>query len=91
MFIVECQSSIPWLTGTNHTCGIRYTTDPLYTGLLKQLIVMLNTPLSIQGLSVGVSYYFEFSLPLNDSLVIIEQTGFVAPTGRIYMTCMLHN
>ncbi len=91
MFIVECQSSIGWLTGANHTCGVRYTTDPLYTGLSKQFNVMLNTPLTIQKLSVNVTYYFEFSLPFNDSLVIIEQTEFLAPTGRIYMTCMLHN
>ncbi len=80
--MAECVSSTESVTGS-HVCSVRYTTDPLFTGLSDPLTTMLDTPLVISGLNVSITYYFEFSLLVNNSLTVIERTNFTPPISKL--------
>ncbi len=89
-FEVQCISTA--LTTSSQTCGVRYTTDPLLTGLSDEITSMLDTPFSIPGPSAGTTYYFEFSLLINSSLQVVDHISFIAPTRKInVLTLRFHN
>ena len=48
-FKFECKSTA--LSASGQTCSVRYTTDPLFTGLSDEVIAVLDTPFNILGLS----------------------------------------
>ncbi len=75
MFVVECESSTVSVAAGSE-CKVWYTTEPLYTGLSEQLNTTLDAPLEIPGLNASVTYYFEFSLLVNNSLSIVERNSF---------------
>ncbi len=78
-FEVECKSTA--LSASGQTCSVRYTTDPLFTGLSDEITSMLDTPFSIPGLSADTIYYFEFSLLVNSSLQVVDRISFIAQTS----------
>ena len=78
-FKVECISTA--LTTSSHICSVRYTTDPLFTGLSAKITSMLDTPFNIPRLSSDTTYYFEFSLLVNGSLQVIDRISFTAQTS----------
>ena len=73
-FVVECKSTA--LSASGQTCSVRYTTDPLFTGLSDEITSMLDTPFSIPGLSADTIYYFELSLLVNNSLQVVDRISF---------------
>ncbi len=83
-FKVECISTA--LTTSSQTCSMRYTTDPLFTGLSDEITSMLDTLFNIPGLSSDTTYYFEFSLLVNGSLQIVDRISFT-PQTSIKITC----
>ena len=80
-FVVECKSTA--LSASGQTCSVRYTTDPLFTGLSDEITSMLDTPFNISGLGADTTYYFEFSLLFNSSLQVVDHISFIAPTSKM--------
>ncbi|XP_064406008.1 uncharacterized protein LOC135351036 [Halichondria panicea] len=78
-FEVECISTV--LSASGQSCSVRYTTNPLFTGLSDEITSMLDTPFSIPGLSADTIYYFKFSLLVNSSLQIVDRISFIAQTS----------
>ncbi len=83
-FEVQCISTA--LTTSSQTCGVRYTTDPLFTGLSDEITSMLDTTFTIPGLSADITYYFEFSLLVNSSLKLVDRIHFTAQKGNNVLT-----
>ncbi len=81
VFVVECESSTVSVAAGSE-CRVQYTTEPLYTELSEQLNTTLDAPLEITGLNASVTYYFEFSLLVDNSLSVVEQNSFTVQPGE---------
>ena len=59
-------------------CTIRYTTDPDYGNLSNPITTLVGTaPVSLSLTTPGTIYYFEFSVLMNDTLLIVEQIEYM--------------
>ncbi len=54
-------------------CTIRYTTDPDYGNLSNPI----TTPVSLSLTTLDTMYYFEFSVLMNDTLLIVERIEYM--------------
>ncbi|XP_064406269.1 uncharacterized protein LOC135351235 [Halichondria panicea] len=58
-------------------CTIRYTTDPDYGNLSNPITTLVGTaPVSLSLTTPGTMYYFEFSVLMNDTLLIVERIQY---------------
>ncbi len=61
-------------------CTIRYTTDPDYENLsnpITTLTLVGTAPVSLSLTTPGTVYYFEFSVLMNDTLLIVERMEYM--------------
>ena len=59
-------------------CTIRYTTDPDYGNLSNPITTLVGTaPVSLSLTTPGTVYYFEFSVLMNDTLLIVERMKYM--------------
>ncbi len=65
-FACECFSN--GSLGTE-SCNVLYTTDPMYMDPLT-MVSPLNTNLKITGITSDTIHYFEFSVSVNDTLLV---------------------
>ena len=59
-------------------CTIRYTTDPEYGNLSNPITTLVGiTPVSLSLTTPGNMYYYEFSLLVNETLLIVERMEYM--------------
>ncbi len=59
-------------------CTIRYTTDPDYGNLSNPITTLVGTaPVSLSLTTPDTVYYFEFSVLMNDTLLIVERMEYM--------------
>ena len=59
-------------------CTIRYTTDPDYGNLSNPIMnSVATTPVLLSRITPGTMYYFEFSVLVNDTLLITERIEYI--------------
>ncbi len=81
---VQCLPIHRYFRG-NQTCTIRYTTDPEYGNLSNPIMNPVGkTPVLLSHVTPGSMYYFEFSVLVNDTLLIAERIEYVTESGGIY-------
>ncbi len=56
-------------------CTIRYTTDPDYGNAVTTLVG--TTPVSLSLTTPDTIYYFEFSVLMNETLLIVERIEYM--------------
>ncbi len=78
---VQCLPIYRYFRG-NHKCTIRYTTDPEYGNLSNPIMNPVGTtPVLLSHITPGSMYYFEFSVLVNDTLLITERIEYVTESG----------
>ncbi len=78
---VQCLPIHRYFRG-NQTCTIRYTTDPKYGNLSNPIMNPFGTtPVLLSHVTPGSMYYFEFSVLVNDTLLITERIEYVTESG----------
>ncbi len=64
------------------TCTIKYTTDPEYGNLSNPIMNPVGTtPVLLSRITPGSIYYFEFSVLVNDTLLITERIEYITESG----------
>ncbi|XP_064406307.1 uncharacterized protein LOC135351259 isoform X2 [Halichondria panicea] len=81
---VQCLPIHRYFRG-NQTCTIRYTTDPEYGNLSNPIMNPVGkTPVLLSHVTSGSMYYFEFSVLVNDTLLIAERIEYVTESGELF-------
>ncbi len=64
-------------------CTILYTTDPEYRNLSNPIMTLVGTtPVSLSLTTPGTMYYFEFSVWVPGTLLIVERIEYmITETG----------
>lgn len=73
--------------GFNTTCTLRYTNDSTYINISKSITHLSNGQFNISGLSLGTTYYFEFSFLVNNSLLITDRVQTTTKAKGELITC----
>ncbi|XP_064406250.1 uncharacterized protein LOC135351213 isoform X2 [Halichondria panicea] len=81
---VQCLPIHRYFRG-NQKCTIRYTTDPEYGNLSNPIINPVGTiPVLLSRITPGAMYYFEFSVLVNDTLLITERIEYITESGELF-------
>ncbi len=79
MFTGKCFSN--GSIGTSD-CNVSYTTDSTYNDTTTTLVSPLNTQFEITGLTSDAVYYFEFTVSVNDTLLVSNRISERTMLGK---------